>query len=69
MIEITKLREHNNANRFGACTSCGKTPEEDKEIVRIRFTNDNAGIRQGTSICLCSECLKILQEKIAEERL
>ena len=68
MIKINKLREWSNANRFGVCTSCGKTPEEDKEIVRIRFANDNAGIRQGTSICLCSECLKILQEKIAEER-
>lgn len=63
MIKITKLNECNNADKFGSCNLCGVYSGEDKSLMRIKFMNDN----QGTSICLCSKCAKVLLDALKEK--
>lgn len=63
MIEITRLNECINADRFGSCSLCGSYSGKDETLMRIKIINDN----QGTSICLCSKCAKVLIDALKEK--
>lgn len=63
MIKITRLNECNNADKFGSCNLCGAYSGEDKTLMRIKFMNDN----QGTSVCLCSKCAKVLIDALKDK--
>ncbi len=62
MINIMYLTHGNGAEKFGACTSCGKGSKDDATMVKITCWNDEA---QKTSIFLCSECRKTILNELS----
>lgn len=61
MIEIKRLVDCKGAEVFGSCQSCCKPDTEDTEMKRITI---RTYLGQGTSVCLCSECLEELRNKL-----
>lgn len=64
MIAIEYLTDCEGANKFGTCASCSKDSSEDKKMVRVRIGHGAAGYYQGTSICLCNECRRLMREML-----
>lgn len=65
MIEIKTLSDLHGAERFGTCISCGTDSNEDDKMIRIyALMHHTIGGYQGTSLCLCSKCKKVLKEML-----
>jgi hypothetical protein len=60
MIEIEQINRLKGASKYGSCTVCGKFSSEDSGMKRISFVNDETN--QGSSVCLCSKCYRLLFE-------
>lgn len=61
MIVIEKLSEQKGASRFGSCNSCGVVSSDNDTLIRIK-----AALIEGnsSSICLCSDCMEQLLDKL-----
>ena len=64
MIIIRKLKDLQGADRFGTCMSCGTGSEEDEEMMRVTLQYDVGSHMNGTSFCMCSDCMKQFREHI-----
>lgn len=60
-IQIIPIWKASGADRYGNCAVCSVLSNESK-IYRFCFMTH--GTNQGTSICLCSDCIKLLKDKI-----
>lgn len=65
MIEVKTLSDLDGADKYGTCMSCGKSSEFDKGMVRITALQKlPLGTYQGTAVCLCERCKKVLKEML-----
>lgn len=64
MIIIRRLKELRGAERFGTCMSCGAVSQEDKWMMRVTLQYDVGGHMNGTSFCMCADCMKHFQQQI-----
>jgi len=65
MIEIKTLSDLHGAERYGTCMSCGTNSDEDDKMIRIyALVHHTIGGYQGTSMCLCRRCKKVLKEML-----
>ena len=65
MIEVKTLSDLDGAERYGSCMSCGINSVEDDKMIRVYvLMHHTIGGYQGTSLCLCSKCKKVLKEML-----
>lgn len=65
-MKIVKLSTLKNAEKFGTCAECGKNSDE-AALYRI-VTDTRAGSHTyHNSLCLCKDCMRMLQKQIAKE--
>ena len=65
MIEIKKLSDLQGSERYGTCISCETNSDEDDKMIRIyALMRHTIGGYQGTSMCLCGRCKKVLKEML-----
>lgn len=65
MIEVKKLSDLQGSERYGTCISCETNSDEDDKMIRIyALMRHTIGGYQGTSMCLCGRCKKVLKEML-----
>ena len=61
MITVQYVADLKGAIRYCSCNSCGKSMSDDKNMVQIKFNQEQG---TGIVISLCSECRRELYQKI-----
>lgn len=65
MIEVKTLADLDGADKYGTCMSCGTNSFEDDKMIRIyALMRHTIGGYQGTAVCLCNRCKKVLKEML-----
>ena len=65
MIEIKTLSDLQGSERYRTCMSCETNSDEDDKMIRIyALIHHTIGGYQGTSLCLCNKCKKVLKEML-----
>ena len=60
MIKIQYVSDLKGASRFATCAGCGKSSQDDKLMIAVKFEYTHSRIL----VHLCNECRKELYEKI-----